>query len=107
MPQTPHWERPEVRRIQNESAREEIRAFLAQHELAHLDVRFRGSQLVIYQTDEGEQIPRIRFSRIGNRVYQLDVARHTGHWEMTPYNGSLADLIAVVTQQFSWLLTEI
>lgn len=102
----PHWERPEVRRAYNKVDREEIGELLKEHELFHLGVQSRGNHLVLYHEEEGEKVSRFRFTRVGDDEYQLGIANHRGVWEMTPFSGTIAELFAMVTEQFNWLLTD-
>lgn len=104
MPRNPYWEDPSIRRIYNETDREEIRNLLESHHLTHLDVSFRGNHLLIYL--KNGKAPRIRFTRIGEKTYQLGVARHTGAWDMTPFAGAIPELFNMVIGQFGWLLTD-
>lgn len=106
MSRQPPWERPEVRQAYNEADREEIGEFLKIHNLGHLSVRSHGQHLVIYLRTETERVPRFRFTRIGDDEYQLGIADHRNIWGMTPFTGTIAELFHVVTEQFSWLLTD-
>jgi len=104
--QQPTWDRPEVRRASNEAAREEIGELLQAQELTHLGVLTRGRHVVIYSEEMDEKVPRVRFARIGHEKYELDIANHRGAWEPTPFAGTLAELFAIVSQQFGWILTD-
>lgn len=106
MRRRPIWERPEVRQAYNEADREEIGELLKTHDLPHLGVRSHGQHLVIYLKTETERVPRFRFTRIGDDEYQLGIADHRHVWGMTPFTGTIAELFAVVTMQFGWLLTD-
>lgn len=107
MPQKPLWDRPEVRRAFNEAAREELHQLLATRGFTHLGVLSRGRYLVIYSEEGGEKMPRLRFGRIDQSRYALDVANHRGVWEPTPFTGTLAELFRLVTEQFGWVLANL
>ena len=107
MPQKPVWDRPEVRRALNEAAREEIQQLLTARGLTHLGVLSRGRYLVLYSEEEDEKVARLRFGRIEQGRYALDMTNHRGGWEPTPFTGSLAELFRLVTEQFPWVLAEL
>ncbi|WP_324670183.1 hypothetical protein [Geochorda subterranea] len=96
-----------MRRVLNEAAREEIQQLLTALGFTHLGVLSRGRYLVIYAEEGGEKMPRLRFGRIDQGRYALDMANHRGGWEPTPFTGTLAELFSLVTEQFGWVLLEL
>ena len=96
-----------MRRVLNETAREELHQLLTARGLTHLGVLSRGRYLVIYSEEGGEKMPRLRFGRIEQGRYALDMTNHRGGWEPTPFTGSLAELFRLVTEQFPWVLAEL
>lgn len=106
MPKTPLWDSPQFRRIDNEFDTAEIAALLEKYQLRHLKVSGRGRHLVVYDEYQGEKMPRVRFTRIGQDRYQLGIANHRGKWEPTPFTGSISELFDTLIRELSWLLTE-
>lgn len=104
MPRRPAWDRPQWRQMANSVDQDQIAALLEGEGLQHLHVLSRGTHLVIYSHDDGEKVPRTRFTRIGDRMYQLGMADHRGRWEMTPYSGTIPELFALLIDQFSFVL---
>ncbi len=87
MPKTPLWDSPQFRRIDNEFDTAEIAALLEKHQLRHLKVSGRGRHLVVYDEYQGEKMPRVRFTRIGQERDQLA-------WPTTAASGSLLRSLA-------------
>ena len=78
---------------------------LKEHQLNHLKVSKRGNRITIYSEYEGIKENRCRFTNIASKKYILDMANHTGKWEPTPFEGSVADLLEMLIEQFPWMLT--
>jgi len=96
-----------VRKAYNAVACETIAAWLKDQKMEHLGVLSRGNHLVIYSEEMGEKVSRVRFTRIGDDTYELGIADHLGRWEPTPFTGTLPELFALLTTQFSWLLSDL
>ena len=78
---------------------------LKEKKLYHLKVSKRGINLVVYSEDENGKENRCRFTNIKSGLFILNMAKHTGKWEPTPFEGSLAELLEMVIEQFPWTLT--
>jgi hypothetical protein len=104
---TPFWDSPQFRRIDNEYDTQEIADLLEKHQLRHLKVYGRGRHLVVYDEYQGEKMPRVRFTRISSSQYQLDIANHRGKWEFSPFTGSISELFDTLIRDLSWVLAEI
>lgn len=61
---------------------------------------------MIYSEENGEKIPRVRFSRIDRETYELRIISHMGHWDVTPFTGDSDELMEIVINQFGFLLSE-
>jgi hypothetical protein len=97
---------PGLRKITNEYQCAEVRQLLKNKGLHHLNVLARGSHTVIYSEDDGEKINRARFTHIDRDSYQLGIADHRGKWNITPFEGTLPELVEMLTEQFFFILTE-
>ena len=83
-----------------EQAQIQLTALLEKSEItAGMYVRVRGDHLIAGRqealgSDGGfEDTDRVRFTRLSSRTYGLSVLRHTGRWERTPFNGTLAEMV--------------
>lgn len=106
MPSRPAWDAPQWRQIANATDRDKIRALLEAKGLGHLNVLSRGTHLVLYSEEDGQKVSRARFTRIGERMYELGVADHRGRWETTPFTGTIQELFDLLVDQFGFLLAE-
>ena len=67
-----------------------------------LDVRAHGSNLIIARHEvfqpgaPPERDDRIRLTQLAKDHFGLSVKRHTGRWEPTPFQGSLAEMVEVM-----------
>jgi hypothetical protein len=69
-----------------------------------MDVRTRGENLTLSRADppgpfsDGEPSDRVRFTHLGKSTqFGLSVLRHTGRWEKVPFQGTLGELVEVVS----------
>lgn len=95
---------PERRLIANSVDKTQVAELLEANELRYLQVLSRGNHLVIYSEQDGEKHPRVRFTRIAPKTFQLGIANHRGTWEPTPYTGTIPELFALLTNEFSFVL---
>ncbi len=95
-----------MRRIMNQHGCAQIEDLLKEQNLTHLKAQGRGDHLVIYSEEDGEKDSRARLSRLSSDLYQLGLADHNGRWESTPFTGTIPELIQMLTEQFSWVLTD-
>ncbi|HUW65575.1 MAG TPA: hypothetical protein VMW83_12965 [Spirochaetia bacterium] len=103
---TPADKIPGVRKITTDSRCAEVAQLLTDKGLNHLKVLARGDHLVIYSEDDGEKTNRARLTCIGLDSFQLGMADHRGKWEATPFQGTLPELVEMLTGEFSFTLTE-
>jgi len=103
---TPIDKIPGVRKITNDCRCAEVSQLLKDKGLHHLNVLARGDHTVIYSEDDGEKINRARLTYIGHDSFQLGIANHRGKWEITPFQGTLPELVEMLTGQFSFILSE-
>ena len=84
-------------------ARESLLLELEKHPVTSgLYVRVYGKHLIMGREEpfgpEGEMVrdDRVRLTRANASNYSLSVKRHTGRWESTPFQGTMAELVEVV-----------
>ena len=68
----------------------------------YLKTAARGAHIVIYTEENGEKINRSRLTKLKDDKFMLGMADHRGKWEPTPYEGSIAELISMLIEQFPW-----
>lgn len=72
----------------------------------YLRVLARGDHIVVYTEEMGEKVNRCRFTYLKGEKYMLGMADHRGRWEYTPYEGTIPELILILTEQFPFVLAE-
>ena len=82
-----------------------VESKLLEKGLNHLKVTKRGINIVVYSETENGKENRCRFTYIKSGLFILNMAKHTGKWEPTPFEGRLAELLEMVIEQFPWTLT--
>ena len=73
---------------------------------SYLKVRIHGKNLVIYAEESGEKYNRARLTKHNSQKYQIAIADHRGKWELTPFVGTLPEMLAMLTEQFSFVLAK-
>ncbi len=97
---------PSLRRLINEQGCDDIEEILKEQGLSHLKVQGRGDHLVIYSQEDDERVSRARLTYLAPNSYQLGFADHRGRWETTPFTGTIPELLQLLMEQFSWVLTD-
>jgi hypothetical protein len=82
-------------------------AFAAYDGLEHLRVRRRADLLVVESGPNDDPVPHARFRRVAARVWELEMATHTGRWQPSGERGALAVLVETFINAFGWTLTPI
>ena len=82
-------------------------AFAAYDGLDHLRVRRRADLLVVESGPNDDPIPHARFRRVAVRVWDLEMATHTGRWQPSGERGALTSLVETLINDFGWTLTRI
>ena len=84
-----------------------LQGLLSLHGLTHLHARGHGALLVIESGAKDKRVPHARLRRVGVHLWWLELPTHTGRWERTGFRGQIAPLLAVLENDFPWLLTPI
>jgi len=72
----------------------------------HLYSLTRGYHIAIYSKDDEDKVNRARLTNIKEKQYQLSMADHRGKWEVTPFTGSIDELIEMLITNFSFALID-
>lgn len=89
-----------------ESACITLKRELHEKGFTHLQVRVYGSHLVVFTEQEGVKENRARLTYMKQQVYVLGIANHRGKWEPTPFNGTVNELLILLTGQFAFALAD-
>ena len=86
----------------------EVEEFLHRFpELCHLRVRRRDDCLTLESGLAQDPVRHARFRRDTAHLWRLEVARHTGRWDKTPFRDQLAALLDLLITLFPWTLAPI
>lgn len=77
---------------------------LKMRDFSHIQVRVYGSHLILYSLEQGDSVNRARLTKHAPNSYSLSMANHRGKWESTPFQGSLEELLALLCEQFGFVL---
>ena len=83
-----------------------LESFLHQGGFSHLRVRRRGDLLTIESGPDDEPFPRARLRRVGAQSWRLEMATHTGRWELTPIHGRRDDVQRLLVDDFPWTIAD-
>jgi hypothetical protein len=75
-------------------------------ELSHLKVRTLGDLLILDSMPDGKRYSHTRFRCLSKNIFRLEMPTRN-KWEMTPFEGSLEDLLQMVIDQFPWTLASL
>ena len=80
-----------------------LKTRLEAHEpTAGLYVRIHGDHLILGRMEpigpkgQMEKDDRVRLTNLSTSTYALSVKRHTGRWELTPFSGTLEEMVDVI-----------
>ena len=82
----------------------EVTAFLKARRLKHLRCRSRAGALILESGPEKGALSHVRLKKLSATTWTVDESHHTGRWEALPIRASLADALAAVVADFSWVL---
>jgi hypothetical protein len=84
---------------------ESVTAFIDRHrELRHLRARKRSDTITLESGPKSDPIKHMRFRKVTRQWWTVEMATHTGRWELTPFREPLLPLIEFVASSFPWLL---
>lgn len=69
--------------------------------LQHLAVRKHGTALVLYTLVDQERVNEARLTAVSRTRWRLDMPLHTGKWQATPFEGSMAEVFATLTNELA------
>lgn len=72
--------------------------------LKHLRARRRADLVTIESGPDVDAHAHARLRRVAVSLWRLEMATHTGRWEVTPFRGRLAELLDTLVEAFPWTL---
>lgn len=84
---------------------ERLEHLLSRREAGELRVRKYGSSLIVEVGPKTDAVKCLRFERDTVHLWRLSIADHRGRWEKTPYRATLSELLDLVFDQFSWVMS--
>jgi hypothetical protein len=72
--------------------------------LAHLRTRRRADLVIIESGADEDPWPHARLRRVGVHRWRLEMAKHTGRWETTPFEAQRDELVRLLVETFGWTL---
>jgi hypothetical protein len=92
----------------DEEDAEDLRQLLHRDpDLSHLRVRKRASVLTVESGPKDDPVPHVRLRRLTLHEWTLEIATHMGDWQPTGERAFMKDLVALVRQQYPWVLRPI
>jgi hypothetical protein len=76
-------------------------------DLRHLRVRKRASVLTVESGPKDDPVQHIRLRRITLHKWTLEIATHMGDWQPTGERALMKEVVALVRQQYPWVLRQI
>ncbi|MBB6635185.1 hypothetical protein [Cohnella thailandensis] len=73
-------------------------------QFTHLFVRVKLKQLVVYSIEDGKEAPRAIFTQLDRHEYTLKIVGPKGTHQLTPFVGTLAELIPILTTKLHFVL---
>ena len=75
--------------------------FLAEHPgLAHIRIRKRGALVILESGPDHHPYAHARLRRVASQWWTLEMTRHAGRWEKTPFRAPRRDVLAMLVEQF-------
>lgn len=81
-----------------------VTAFLKARQLAHLRCRARSGAIIVESGSKADPVSHVRLKKLSATVWTVDEFDHTGRWAPLPIQAPLAEALAAVVADFSWLL---
>lgn len=83
---------------------DDVREHFAAQSIDHLRVRRYSDQLIIESGSKQDAIKHARLRRVTKHLWRLEMANHSGRWEVTLYRDQLKNLLALLTGDLRWTL---
>jgi hypothetical protein len=84
-----------------------IRHFLKTIGADHIRALRKGSEILLQSGAVIDPISHVRFRKNKESLWNMDIARHPGDWDKTPFIGSCEDMMYIIVQNFEWVLAKI
>jgi hypothetical protein len=70
----------------------------------HLRARRRADLVTIESGPDGDPHAHARLRRVAVHLWRLEMATHSGRWEVTPFRALLGELLQILAEAFPWTL---
>ena len=84
-----------------------LRDRLHKRGFTHLRVRKRGAALTIESGPDDNPWAHARLKRDTVHLWTLQMAGRGGRWEITPFRGTMDELVEILTDSFPWTIAHI
>ena len=85
-----------------------LESAIEKHGLNHLRVRKHGDLIVFESGPKADPVRHIRLRRATRQWYTLEIASHTGQWQIVPiFRAGARDAFETVVREFPWVLLPI
>lgn len=81
-----------------------VTAFLKARRLAHLRCRTRAGAIIVESGPRADPTSHVRLRKLAPTVWAVDEFHHSGRWAPLPIQAPLAEALAALVADFSWLL---
>jgi hypothetical protein len=84
-----------------------VAAFLRERGFHHLRARRRADLVTIESGPTADPFLHARLRRASVHLWRLEMATHSGRWEITPFRAGLEDLLRTLVDHFPWTIQPI
>lgn len=72
--------------------------------LTHLHVKAHGKSLLVQSLRGDERENHFKLSLLPRQQWRVEIGSSAGRWERTPFEGSLKEVVALVAENFPWVI---
>jgi len=84
-----------------------VDAFLCERGFRGMRARRRADLVTIESGPAADPYPHARLRRVTAHLWRLEIATHSGRWEITPCRGGLDELLRTLVENFPWTIQPI
>ena len=77
---------------------------LRERGFGHLRARQRADLVTIESGPAADPYAHARLRRVSVHLWRLEMATHSGHWEVTPFRAGLDEVLRLLADTFPWTL---
>lgn len=72
--------------------------------LAHLRAKKHADSLLVQSGDPGDPFNHFKLTALPRQQWRISMGTRGKGWEPTPFEGSLKEIVAMVVENFPWML---